>query len=61
MPFTKFKNLDTPEKLLAFFEKYFPDSIKLIGKDKLIEDFFAGSPSPLVAVKVTQYIISLLF
>ncbi|XP_075969302.1 kynurenine 3-monooxygenase cn [Anticarsia gemmatalis] len=55
MPFTNFKRLDTPEKLIAFFEKYFPDSIPLIGKNKLIEDFFAGSPSPLVAVKCRPY------
>lgn len=52
MPFENFKKLDTEEKLLEFFEKYFPDSIPLIGRKKLIEDFFAGSPSPLVAVKV---------
>lgn len=54
MPFAKFKNLDTEEKLLAFFEKYFPDSIPLIGKQKLVEDFFAVKPSPLVAVKVIK-------
>ncbi|KAJ8725482.1 hypothetical protein PYW08_003665 [Mythimna loreyi] len=55
MPFTKFKSLDTEEKLLAFFEKYFPDSIPLIGKEKLVEDFFAESPSPLVAIKCRPY------
>ncbi|XP_035436851.2 kynurenine 3-monooxygenase [Spodoptera frugiperda] len=55
MPFAKFKNLDTEEKLLAFFEKYFPDSIPLIGKQKLVEDFFAVKPSPLVAVKCRPY------
>uniref|UniRef100_A0A2A4JYU4 FAD-binding domain-containing protein n=1 Tax=Heliothis virescens TaxID=7102 RepID=A0A2A4JYU4_HELVI len=55
MPFSKFKNLDTEEKLIAFFEKYFPDSIPLIGKDKLVEDFFAGSASPLVAIKCRPY------
>lgn len=52
MPFTNFQNLDTEDKLIEFFEKYFPDSIPLIGKTKLIEDFFGGKPSPLVAVKV---------
>lgn len=52
MPFTNFKNIDDEGKLLAFFEKYFPDSIPLIGRKKLVEDFFAGSPSPLVSVKV---------
>lgn len=57
MPFTNFKKLDAKEKLIAFFEKYFPDSIPLIGKQKLIEDFFATSPSPLVAVKVNNTLI----
>ncbi|CAH0406619.1 unnamed protein product [Chilo suppressalis] len=55
MPFTNFKKLDSKEKLLQFFEKYFPDSIPLIGKKKLIEDFFSGSPSPLVSVKCRPY------
>lgn len=52
MPFNNFKNIDTEEKLLDFFQKYFSDSIPLIGEKKLIEDFFGGSPSALVAVKV---------
>ncbi|CAB3251823.1 unnamed protein product [Arctia plantaginis] len=55
MPFTNFQNLDTPKKLLGFFNKNFPDSIPLIGEKKLIEDFFAGSPSPLVAIKCRPY------
>ncbi|KAM3963521.1 LOW QUALITY PROTEIN: kynurenine 3-monooxygenase cn [Aphomia sociella] len=57
MPFANFKNLDSEDKLIAFFEKYFPDSIALIGK-KLIEDFFNGSPSPLVFVKCRPYHIA---
>ncbi|KAG6459521.1 kynurenine 3-monooxygenase [Manduca sexta] len=55
MPFIKFKNLDTEEKLLDFFEAYFPDSISLIGRKKLLEDFFGGKPSPLVAIKCRPY------
>ncbi|KAL0893678.1 hypothetical protein ABMA27_013836 [Loxostege sticticalis] len=55
MPFENFKELDTEEKLIDFFEKYFPDSIPLIGRKRLIEDFFSGSPSPLVAVKCRPY------
>lgn len=55
MPFRNFKSLDSENKLIAFFEKYFPDSIALIGRNKLVEDFFAGSPSPLVAVKCRPY------
>lgn len=52
MPFNNFKSIDTTDKLIEFFEKYFKDSIPLIGKKKLIQDFFGGSPSPLVAIKV---------
>ncbi|XP_061383526.1 kynurenine 3-monooxygenase [Danaus plexippus] len=55
MPFKNFKNINSEEVLIEFFEKYFPDSIPLIGKKKLIEDFFAGSPSPLVSVKCRPY------
>ncbi|XP_064293128.1 kynurenine 3-monooxygenase isoform X2 [Plodia interpunctella] len=58
MPFSYFKNLDSEERLMEFFQQYFPDSIPLIGKKKLIEDFFAGSPSPLVSVKCRPYNIS---
>lgn len=53
MPFKQFKILDSPEMLLQFFEKYFPDSVPLIGKEKLICDFFTSKPSPLVSVKVS--------
>ncbi|XP_047527577.1 kynurenine 3-monooxygenase [Vanessa atalanta] len=55
MPFKNFKDIDTDEKLMIFFQKYFSDSIPLIGEKKLIEDFFGGSPSPLVAVKCRPY------
>nr|ABM68367.1 kynurenine 3-monooxygenase [Bombyx mori] len=55
MPFTHFKSLDNEDKLLKFFEKYFPDSIPLIGKQKLIADYFAGSASPLIAIKCRPY------
>lgn len=59
MPFIKFKTIDSKETLVGFFEKYFPDSIPLIGKTKLVEDFFAGAPSPLVAVKVKLILLQL--
>ncbi|KOB75248.1 Kynurenine 3-monooxygenase [Operophtera brumata] len=40
MPFIHFKSIDTEDKLVQFFDKYFMDSIPLIGKKKLIQDFF---------------------
>ncbi|XP_013190001.1 kynurenine 3-monooxygenase isoform X2 [Amyelois transitella] len=55
MPFSYFKSLDTEVRLIEFFEQYFPDSIPLIGRKKLLEDFFAGSPSPLVSIKCRPY------
>lgn len=58
MPFVKFKQLNTPEALLKFFNKNFPDSVPLIGKEKLITDFFKGKPLPLVSVKVIYFYIT---
>lgn len=58
MPFAKFKLLDTSETLLAFFQKYFPDSIELIGEKKLVNDFFKATPSPLVSIKCHPYHVS---
>ncbi|GFR12009.1 kynurenine 3-monooxygenase [Trichonephila clavata] len=55
MPFAMFDKLKTPEKLLEFFTEHFPDSIPLIGKDKLVTDFFKTPPSPLVSVKCNPY------
>ncbi|XP_026480225.1 kynurenine 3-monooxygenase-like, partial [Ctenocephalides felis] len=55
MPFEKFSMLDSPEKLHTFFSEYFPDSIPLIGKDRLTKDFFKGGPQPLVSVKCSPY------
>lgn len=52
MPFDKFSILDTPKKLHEFFSEYFPDSIALIGLERLTKDFFKGGPQPLVSVKV---------
>lgn len=55
MPFDNFNALDTNEKLLEFFEIYFPDSIPLIGKDRLIKDFFKIKAQSLVMVKCRPY------
>ena len=59
MPHDKFEALTTPEQLLAFFKTYYPDSIPLIGKDRLVKDFFATKPSGLISVKVRHFINSI--
>ncbi|KAF8766726.1 Kynurenine 3-monooxygenase like protein [Argiope bruennichi] len=51
MPFEMFEQFNTPEKLFQLFKENFPDAIPLIGKEKLIADFFKAKPSSMVSVK----------
>lgn len=55
MPFQQFKDLDTPEKVLEFFTSTFPDSVPLIGEDRLVADFAKSKPSSLVMIKCAPY------
>lgn len=57
MPHDKFEALTTPEELLAFFKIHYPDVIPLIGKDRLVKDFFSIKPSGLISVKVGRHFI----
>lgn len=54
MPFETFDSIKTKEMLLDFFQKYFPDSIPLIGEERLVKDFFKIRAQPLVAIKVSN-------
>lgn len=55
MPFDHFAKLNTPDQLLEFFQEHYPDAVPLIGKEKLVADFFGSKPSPLVSVKCGPY------
>lgn len=55
MPFKNFETIKTDDDLLEFFGNYFPDSISLIGEERLIKDFFKIRPQYLVAVKCRPY------
>ena len=55
MPVEAFDAIKDMYDLMALFEKNFCDSIDAIGKDKLIKDYFAIKPSPLVTVKCSPY------
>jgi len=55
MPFNIFQKLSTPEILLNFFKENYADAIDLIGKDKLIKDFFSNKALPLISVKCSPY------
>lgn len=37
MPFASFDAIQTEDQLIQFFERYFPDSIALIGRERLIQ------------------------
>lgn len=52
MPFAHFSALDSPTRLLEFFELHFSDALPLIGREKLINDYFSNSASHLLTVKV---------
>ena len=51
MPFKVFESIETEEDLLAFFMKYFPDSVDKIGVENLVHDFFNNVTGGLVSVK----------
>jgi hypothetical protein len=46
------QSLKTPQDLITFFEREFPDAIPLIGQEKLIKDFFHNPKSSLMSIKV---------
>ncbi|KAF5307259.1 hypothetical protein FQR65_LT06975 [Abscondita terminalis] len=55
MPFEKFNALDTSDKVLDFFYETFPDSVPLIGEEKLITEFYRIPPSALISIKCNKY------
>ncbi|XP_014207547.1 kynurenine 3-monooxygenase [Copidosoma floridanum] len=54
-PFKTLESLKTPERLLDFYRKQFPDALELIGEDKLVQDFFETSPKTLISIKSKPY------
>jgi kynurenine 3-monooxygenase len=61
MPFENFDSIKSSEELLQFFEIYFPDSIDLIGKDRLVKDFFKIPAQHLMAVKCRPLVLNCFF
>ncbi|KAM4677544.1 kynurenine 3-monooxygenase [Discoglossus pictus] len=55
MPFEDFDRLHTGDQVLDFFKTYFPDSIELIGENKLQEDFFLLPAQAMISVKCSSY------
>lgn len=59
MPFSNFDAIKTIDELLTFFSENFPDAVDLIGKKRLINDFFKATPQHLVSIKVESNFTSL--
>lgn len=54
-PFLTLDKLKTPQDLLSFCEEYFPDLVELIGRQKLVKDYFEREPKPLISIKCKPY------
>uniref|UniRef100_A0A8C7DHH7 Kynurenine 3-monooxygenase n=1 Tax=Oncorhynchus kisutch TaxID=8019 RepID=A0A8C7DHH7_ONCKI len=55
MPFEEFEKVTTGDKVIEFFQKYFPDAIPLIGAEALKRDFFRLPAQAMVSVKCSPY------
>lgn len=55
LPLKIFETLTDNDKLLSFFQKYFPDAIPLIGTQNLIDTFFSSKPLPLISIKCSPH------
>ncbi|XP_077470301.1 kynurenine 3-monooxygenase [Stigmatopora argus] len=55
MPFEEFEKITSGDEVIEFFQKYFPDSIPLIGIDALKRDYFRLPAQAMVSVKCSPY------
>ncbi|KAM8739431.1 kynurenine 3-monooxygenase [Acanthopagrus schlegelii] len=55
MPFDEFEKITTGDEVIEFFQKYFPDTIPLIGVDALKRDYFRLPGQAMVSVKCSPY------
>ena len=55
MPYKIFDSIRTEDDIMAFFEREFPDSIALIGREKLISDYKKNPVGDLISVKCSPY------
>ena len=46
-----FDEIQDEATLMIFFEKHYPDSIALIGRERLCSDYFQNKPSMLISIK----------
>ncbi|XP_076175190.1 kynurenine 3-monooxygenase cn isoform X2 [Ptiloglossa arizonensis] len=54
-PFAILEKLKTPQALLDFYDEQFPDLLRLIGREKLVKDYFEREPKTLISIKCEPY------
>jgi kynurenine 3-monooxygenase len=55
MPCKSFDEIKSEDDIKRFFETYFPDSIPLIGMERLLHDYRTNPTSPLAIIKCKPY------
>jgi hypothetical protein len=55
MPYENFDAIKTESDLMEFFNKYFPDSIPLMGEERLKKEYFRNPKGSLMSVKVIHF------
>ncbi|CAL1677759.1 unnamed protein product [Lasius platythorax] len=54
-PFHVLEKLKTPVTLLRFYTEHFPDLLRLIGEQSLVQQFFEKEPQTLISIKCEPY------
>ncbi|ODQ66959.1 putative kynurenine 3-monooxygenase [Nadsonia fulvescens var. elongata DSM 6958] len=54
-PWKCFEELDSDDKIIGFFEQNFPDALKLMGKDTILNSFHQNPRGSLVSTKCNPY------
>lgn len=55
MPYSILETIQDPQEGLKFFERQFPDSIKLIGAQRIMDTLSSIRPSSLISIKCGPY------
>lgn len=55
MPYDIFDAIHTEDDIISFFEREFPDSIPLIGRDKIVADYKTNPVGDLISIKCKPY------
>lgn len=60
MPLPMFEAIKSKQDVIDFFKANFPDALELIGREHLLECYFASKPSWLLSIKVASLKLTML-